>query len=137
MGRANHLLLCLTVQNKSLSNKTLLGTEYTNCPTVLHMNSPYLLGKLRKDLGKHREQLCSATMSCQRHGQEEEDEVRVPGEHGQQAHQQAAGLAEELGTKRITQPAHTALGVLGFLWHDKNCDETGLELDSNDDCTTL
>lgn len=72
------------------------------------MSSPYLLGKLRKDLGKHREQFCSATVSCQRHGQEEEDEVRVPGEHGHQAYQQAAGLGEELGAKHIRRPAHTA-----------------------------
>lgn len=101
------------------------------------MNSPYLLGKLRKHLGKHREQLCSAAMSCQRHSQEEKDEVRVPGQHGHQVHQQAAGLAEELGTKQITKPAHTALGVLGFLWCDKNDKEIGLELDSNNDCPTL
>lgn len=46
-----------------------------SCTRVLHMNSPYLLGELCKDLGKNREQLCSATVSCQRHGQEEEDEV--------------------------------------------------------------
>lgn len=88
--------------------------------TVLHMSSPYLLSKLREDLGEHREKLCSATMSCQRHSQEEEDEVRVPGEHGQQAHQPAAGLAEELGAKQIRRPGHTAKGVLGFPWGDKN-----------------
>lgn len=73
-----------------------------------HVHSPYLLGKLREDLSKHREQLRSATVSCQRHGQEEEDEVRVPGEHGHQAHQQAAGLDEELGAKHMRRPAHTA-----------------------------
>lgn len=72
------------------------------------MNSPYLLGNLREDLGKHREQLRSATVSCQRHGQEEEDEVRVPGEHGHQAYQQTAGLTEELGAKQIRRPAHIA-----------------------------
>lgn len=87
-----------------------MASEYvgTSCPVVLHMNSPYLLGELCKDLGKHREQLRSATVSCQSIGQEEEDEVWVPGEHGQQAHQQAAGLAEELGAKHIRRPAHTA-----------------------------
>ena len=89
-------------------------------PMVLHVNSPYLLGKLRKDLGKHREQLCSAAVSCQRHGQEEEDEVRVPGEHGHQAHQQAAGLGEELGAKQIRRAAHTR-SPLGRLGSDGGC----------------
>lgn len=97
-----------------------MGTGWPSCPTVYHVHSPYLLGKLREDLGKHREQLRSATVSCQRHGQEEEDEVRVPGEHGHQAHQQAAGLAEELGEKHIRKPAHIAEWVLArFLWGDK------------------
>lgn len=103
-------------------------------PTVLHMSSPYLLSKLRKDLGKHREQLCSATMSCQRHGQEEEDEVWVPGEHGQQAHQPAAGLAEELGAKQIRRPGHTAKGVPGFPWGDQNGNENVLELYNDIGC---
>lgn len=72
------------------------GVFGTGCQSVLPMNSPYLLGELCEDLGKHRQQLCSATVSRQRHGQEEENEVWVPGEHGHQTHQQAAGLAEDL-----------------------------------------
>ena len=58
-------------------------------------------------MGKHREQLRSAAVSCQRHGQEEEDEVGVPGQHGHQARQQAAGLGDELGAERSERPAHT------------------------------
>jgi hypothetical protein len=42
---------------------------------LFHVNGPYLLGKFCKDLSKHREQLRSAPVSCQRYGQEEEDEV--------------------------------------------------------------
>lgn len=54
-----------------------MGMDYlgTHGPKVLPINRPYLLGQLHEDLGKHSEQLCRASVSCQRHGQEEEDKV--------------------------------------------------------------
>lgn len=56
------------------------------CSVTFHTDSPYLLGEFCEDLGKHREQFGSATVSCQRQGQEEEDKVREAAEHGYQAH---------------------------------------------------
>lgn len=53
---------------------------------MIHTDGPYLLGELCEGVGKHREQLGSAPVSCQRQGQEEKDKVREAAEHGHQAH---------------------------------------------------